>query len=108
AAFGLQSLFADASALNRWLGRWRARLAQDPVHAADRASAMRAVNPLYVPRNHKVEEALAAAVEKGDQASFEKLLSVLARPFDERAGLAAYAEPAPAEQTARYRTFCGT
>ncbi len=107
-AFSLQALFADASALNRWLARWRARLAQDPAQAADRASAMRAVNPLYIPRNHKVEEALAAAVGQGDQAPFEKLLSVLERPFDERAGLAVYAESAPIEQAAGYRTFCGT
>ena len=107
-AFSLQALFADALALKPWLERWRTRLAQDPAPAADRASAMRAVNPLYIPRNHKVEEALAAAVEQGDQAPFEQLLSVLERPFDERAGLAAYAEPAPAEQTAGYQTFCGT
>ena len=107
-AFSLQALAADAAALNRWIERWRARLAQEPLPAADRTRAMRAVNPLYIPRNHKVEEALAAAVEHGDQAPFEQLLSVLERPFEERAGLAAYAEPAPAEQAAGYRTFCGT
>ncbi len=69
---------------------------------------MRAVNPVYIPRNHKVEEALDAAVELGNYAPFEKLLAVLQRPFDEREDLAAYAEPAPAHESAGYRTFCGT
>jgi uncharacterized protein YdiU (UPF0061 family) len=70
------------------------------------ADAMDRVNPLYVPRNHQVEAALTAATA-GDLAPFERLLDVLARPFDERRGLAAYAEPAPAGGGV-YQTFCGT
>ena len=69
---------------------------------------MRQANPIYIPRNHKVEEALAAAVEHDDLAPFERLLRVLEHPFDERAADSAFAEPAPLEQTACYRTFCGT
>jgi uncharacterized protein YdiU (UPF0061 family) len=65
------------------------------------------VNPVYIPRNHLVEEALAAATG-GDLAPFERLVDVLARPFDERPGLEAYAAPAAAEFDACYRTFCGT
>ena len=64
------------------------------------------VNPVYIPRNHQVEEALAAATA-GDLEPFERLLDVLARPFDERPGLEAYAEPAPSS-FGPYRTFCGT
>lgn len=68
---------------------------------------MRAVNPLVIPRNLRVEEALAAA-SAGDLAPFERLLAALRRPFDDLPGHAAYAEPAPAQAMASYQTFCGT
>ena len=68
---------------------------------------MHAVNPLYIPRNHRVELALTAAAEREDYAPFEELLTVLAKPYEERPGLEAYAEPAPPDQGV-YRTFCGT
>ena len=64
------------------------------------------VNPAYIPRNHKVEEALAAATA-GDLGPFGALLDVLSQPFDERPGLEAFAAPAPSSFGA-YRTFCGT
>ena len=64
------------------------------------------VNPVYIPRNHKVEEALDAA-QNNDFEPFEKLLAVLQRPFERREGLAEYEDPAP-EGFGPYRTFCGT
>jgi uncharacterized protein YdiU (UPF0061 family) len=64
------------------------------------------VNPLYIPRNHQVEAALTAATA-GDLEPLHRLLDVLARPFDERPGLEAYAAPPPAGRGA-YQTFCGT
>ena len=76
----LRKLYADDTALNAWLPRWRARQNVESVVPAQRAQAMRAVNPVYIPRNHRVEEALAAAVEVGDYAPFEKLLTVLQQP----------------------------
>jgi uncharacterized protein YdiU (UPF0061 family) len=105
---GLRQRYADDAKLDAWLPRWRARLNAEGVDPARRAEAMRAVNPLYIPRNHKVEEALDAAVELGDYEPFEKLLLVLQQPFSDKPGLEAYAEPAPAAQSAGYRTFCGT
>jgi uncharacterized protein YdiU (UPF0061 family) len=69
---------------------------------------MHRVNPAYIPRNHRVEEALAAASQHGDLAPFDALLEVITHPFDERPGWESYAEPAPREVTARYKTFCGT
>ena len=69
---------------------------------------MRRVNPWIIPRNHRVEEALAAASTDNDLGPFERLLAALRRPYDEVPELAAYAEPASAEVTAGYRTFCGT
>ncbi len=108
-ASGLRALYADPAAADSWLAQWRARLRREPeTSASARAAAMRAVNPIYIPRNHRVEEALAAAVERDDLAPFEQLLDVLAQPFEERTGLGPYAEPAPAADSAGYRTFCGT
>jgi uncharacterized protein YdiU (UPF0061 family) len=107
-AEALRARFSDTSALDTWLSRWHARQGQDPMPAVQRAQAMRQVNPAYIPRNHRVEEALAAAVERGDYAPFERLLAVLSRPFDAQADFAAYAEPAPAAMQQGYRTFCGT
>ena len=98
-----RSLFAEPGAFDVWVDRWQARLSSDrPAVAA----AMDRVNPVYIPRNHRVEEALSAATE-GDMAPFDRLVEVLARPFDERPGLEAYAHPAPAS-FGRHITYCGT
>ncbi|MFO1396472.1 MAG: YdiU family protein [Burkholderiales bacterium] len=103
----LRALMPDAPALDAWLARWRMR--QSPAQdAAQRAAAMRRVNPLVIARNHRVEEALAAASDDGDLAPFQRMLAAVRRPFDEDPAAAPYAEPAPADVTASYRTFCGT
>ena len=112
----LRALFADGHALDAWLGRWRERCASEDASAVqglalagvERAAAMRNVNPWVIPRNHRVEEALAAASDEGDLAPFEQLLEALRRPYDETPDRARYAEPAPAAVTACYRTYCGT
>jgi uncharacterized protein YdiU (UPF0061 family) len=69
---------------------------------------MRRVNPWIIPRNHRVEEALAAASAQHDLVPFERLLAALRRPYDEDTAWARYAQPAPAAVTAQYQTFCGT
>jgi uncharacterized protein YdiU (UPF0061 family) len=86
-------------ALDGWVSRWRA-LNPD-------ADAMDRVNPLYIPRNHLVEEALASA-SAGDLGPLERLLAAVTSPFAERPGLERYAEPAPADFGRCYQTFCGT
>ncbi|MDX6691943.1 MAG: serine/tyrosine/threonine adenylyltransferase [Solirubrobacteraceae bacterium] len=101
-----RSLFAEPSAFDAWSDRWEAQLVTQTSDAQAIAEAMDRVNPVYVPRNHHVEEALTAATA-GDLEPFRALLDVLAQPFDERPGLESYAAPAPASFAA-YRTFCGT
>jgi serine/tyrosine/threonine adenylyltransferase len=91
-----------------WTARYRARLALEPQHEATRRAAMQAVNPLYIPRNHRVEAALNAAIENDDYGPFEELLVVLARPFEERPEFAAYAQPPSEEDRRNFRTYCGT
>ena len=104
----LRDELVDRAAGDAWLARWKARCEAEGGDAADRARAMRAVNPLVIPRNHRVEEALEAAADRDDMGPFEALLAALRRPFDAVAGAERYAEPAPREVTASYRTFCGT
>ncbi|MFT3818818.1 MAG: YdiU family protein [Rubrivivax sp.] len=104
----LRDLFVDRAAADAWLQRWRARCAAEGGDGAARAAAMRAVSPIVIPRNHRVEEVLAAAVDHDDLAPFERLLDAVTQPFAERAGFERDAEPAPRELTAGYRTFCGT
>jgi uncharacterized protein YdiU (UPF0061 family) len=91
-------LFLDLAGFDGWLARWRA-LGPD-------ADGMDRVNPVYIPRNHLVEEALAAATED-DLDPLAGLLAAVTAPYDERPGLQRYAAPAPQDFGA-YRTFCGT
>jgi len=107
-AKSLDALFRDAQTFGAWIDRWRKRAAQESLETEARKIAMNRVNPLYIPRNHRVEEALAAASDRGDLELFERLLDVVANPFEERPGLEIYAQPATPEATASYRTFCGT
>ena len=101
-----RSLFTEPAPFDAWSARWLAAVTAEGHEQDAVADAMDRVNPVYIARNHLVEEALAAATN-GDLAPFGELLGVLARPFDERAGLESYADPAPPSFGA-YQTFCGT
>lgn len=104
AVFGAE--LTDPAALRSWWEQWQARLARAPQDPASRAAAMDAVNPLYVPRNHLADAALAAA-EAGDMAPFEELLAVVTHPFGQRDGMERYANPPP-DGTPAHVTYCGT
>ncbi|MCB2412208.1 YdiU family protein [Demequina sp. TTPB684] len=93
-----RSLFSDPVAFDGWMERW--------IPLRPDAELMNKVNPIYIPRNHLVEEALAAATA-GDVDPFQRLLAAVTRPYDEREGLERYAAAAP-EEFGTYRTFCGT
>lgn len=100
--------FADQAVFRTWAEAWRARLSREPdVTPEARASSMRLANPAFIPRNHRVEELITAAVERADYAPFEALLSVCTRPFEENAELAHLAEPPKPEERVT-ATFCGT
>lgn len=99
----LAALFTDPSSLPDWLARLRAGL-DNPDIAVQR---MRAVNPIYIPRNHLVEHALDAATEHGDMDPFLSLLQRVQAPFTPHMGSEVFAEPAPADAP-KVVTFCGT
>jgi len=90
--------FLDITAFDAWLARWRA-LGPD-------AAAMDRANPVYIPRNHLVEQALGSATA-GDLEPLTGLLEAVSAPYHLRPGFERYAEPAPAD-FGRYQTFCGT
>ena len=108
----LHALFAvtlgfDSTKLTAWLARWDERLFREPHQSHLRQGTMQRANPLYIPRNHLVEAALAAAVEQQDFGPFEELVEVLSQPFTKQAGKDIFALP-PAKANPHYRTFCGT
>ncbi|MBU8545699.1 MULTISPECIES: protein adenylyltransferase SelO [Roseomonadaceae] len=98
-----RALFPDPAGFDAWAESWAARRARGALGA----EAMRAVNPAFIPRNHLVEAAIAAAVAQDDFTPFEALLEVLARPFEDQPGKGRFATPARPEERVQ-QTFCGT
>jgi protein adenylyltransferase len=94
----VRGLFIDLAGFDDWMSRWRA-LGPD-------AESMDRTNPIYIPRNHLVEEALSAATA-GDLDPLQRLLEAVTAPYEKRPGLDRYASPAP-EDFGPYQTFCGT
>ena len=103
----VRSLFANPAAYDSWVARWRSRLAAERLEPDARAQAMRTVNPAFIPRNHRVEQALDAAIEDGDFSPFAELLTVLSRPYEDQPVFGDYTNPPHADERV-FRTFCGT
>ncbi len=103
----VQEVLDQSGAFDVWARRWKKRLGQEGIAAETCAETMDRVNPIYIPRNHKVEQALAAATNKEDMTPFTELLSVISHPFDEIPGKETYAGPPPVPDP-YFKTFCGT
>lgn len=103
----VRALFSSPEFYDTWAARWRERLARESMMAEERARRMRGTNPIYIPRNHLVENAISAAVQRQDFQVFEDLVAVVLHPFEEKPGLERYAAPARPEERVQY-TFCGT
>ncbi len=107
----LATAAGDAAALpapfQAWSEGWRKRLEREAGGILGAAAHMRTVNPAYVPRNHRVEEIIQAAVEQADLAPFRALRNVLAHPYDDQPDQSAYRAPPQPEERVR-NTFCGT
>jgi uncharacterized protein YdiU (UPF0061 family) len=102
----VRALFAEPAAFDEWAARWQKRIAEEPQSAAERQAAMRAVNPAFIPRNHRIEAVIVAATND-DTAPFEELLKVLTKPYEDQPVFAAYADPPKPEERV-CQTFCGT
>ena len=99
--------FAHAQSFSQWLDRWRKRLCKEGSDDATRTSAMRGVNPVYIPRNHLIEAAIRAAEDHGDFSVFHALHEVLQHPYDFQPGKEACMQP-PQPHEIVHQTFCGT
>lgn len=102
----VEALFQDPTAFRGFADRWRQRLQLDPLAPAERARCMRLSNPAFIPRNHRIEQAISAAVS-GNFEPFETLTRVLARPYEDQPEFAYLAEPPSLDERVR-ATFCGT
>jgi len=98
----LRAMFADTAGLDAWLLKWHERLGRE----GSKGTGMQAVNPAFVPRNHRVQAAIAAA-EQDDFSRFDELMEVLSRPYDDQPAHAQYADP-PRPDEIVHQTFCGT
>ncbi len=98
---------AGSPEFTQWYDTWQARLERQPESKDTSQNLMEGSNPVVIPRNHRVEEALAAAVNNSDYSVMEKLLAVLTKPYEYTTTHKDYCNPP--EPTAKpYRTFCGT
>ena len=103
----IKNLFKNDIAFDNWMTLWKERVSQESISDEKIASSMNAVNPLYIPRNHKVEEALKAAVFDNNMKPFLKLHDILKNPYDEIKEFYEYEKPVKSSSV-RYKTFCGT
>jgi uncharacterized protein YdiU (UPF0061 family) len=103
----LQELFPNRAALAMWLAQWRDRLDKEPQSDSTRAARMRLVNPAFIPRNHRIEQAITAAIEHDDFSLMHQLIDVLAQPYVEQPAHKDYALPPTLDERVR-ETFCGT
>jgi uncharacterized protein YdiU (UPF0061 family) len=103
----VRALFQEDGGYESWALRWRARMALEEQHPAQRSALMRQVNPAYIPRNHRIEQAIVAAVDAGDFSPFEDLADTLSQPYAARAAFERYAA-APSSGERVLQTFCGT
>ncbi len=100
-------IFQLSELFNPWLERWEKRAARETEFPGNRRESMLRANPVFIPRNHLVEEAIRAAEDDGDFSVFERLVERLAEPFDFDPADARYALP-PAPEQIVHQTFCGT
>ena len=103
---GPRVLFGDPAPFDAWAKKWRERLAVENPTDKARQDEMRSANPLFIPRNHRVEQAIAAAMA-GDYSVFERLTGALTNPFEDCPGNDDLADP-PATGEEVNQTFCGT
>jgi uncharacterized protein YdiU (UPF0061 family) len=103
----IRAQFTEPAAFDEWAAQWRTRLSRQNEPDTARQTRMRALNPAYIPRNHRVQEVIDAAAERGDLGPLERLLAVVSRPYDDHDELAGYRKPPEPHEVVR-QTFCGT
>ena len=104
---GLNKIFSGDSLLVDWLDRWHQRLEQEATTSEEVAENMRRINPIFIPRNHLIEQAINSAVEKNDFSMMDTLQELLASPYTDQPSYSKYSNSPKSEERV-YQTFCGT
>jgi uncharacterized protein YdiU (UPF0061 family) len=104
---GLNKIFSGDSLLVDWLDRWHQRLEQEATTSEEVAENMRRINPIFIPRNHLIEQAINSAVEKNDFSMMDTLQGLLASPYTDQPSYSKYSNSPKSEERV-YQTFCGT
>jgi uncharacterized protein YdiU (UPF0061 family) len=102
-----RTLFSDPAQFDHWAQHWRIRLRQEDSVDAARQARMQAINPVYIPRNHRIEATIRAAEDHGDFSLFHELHAVLQNPWQRQPGKDAYMLPPEPDEVVQ-QTFCGT
>jgi len=103
----LKALFSNSVEFEAWCARWRKQLLKENKSATEIAQSMNRVNPAFIPRNHRVEQALQAAVTKNDFSKADQLIEVLSKPYEDQPANTAFMTPPNPDERVR-ETFCGT
>jgi len=103
----VRDLFEDPAVFDSWAVTWRQRLTEEASEDSKRRTAMRKVNPAFIPRNHLVEAVIQAAVKDEDFEPFEELVTLLAKPYNDQPAYQKYAIPPKPDEIVQ-QTFCGT
>ena len=103
----LTELFDNPEMIENWLVKWRLRVSKETTADDERQLGMRSVNPVYIPRNHLIEEVIRAAEDNNDFTLFHKMHAVLEKPYTIQEGMDKYMLPPEPEQVVE-NTFCGT
>lgn len=103
----VRGLFSDGSAFDQWVARWRQRLANEGRSDLDRQTDMRCANPAFIPRNHRVEQAIRAAEDNGNLTPFDELVNILSAPYEDQPDRELFEKPPHADEVVK-QTFCGT
>ncbi|MGI4851100.1 MAG: protein adenylyltransferase SelO [Janthinobacterium lividum] len=105
--YNFKALFSNGSEIDQWLQSWRRRLSQETKSLLNIAQDMNTLNPAFIPRNHRIEQAIRAATTQNDFSKMEQLNLFLSQPYQDQPDHVDYMNPAtPAERV--YQTFCGT
>ena len=100
----------DVSHLNidfqQWIEKWKYAI-HNTNGLADAEAKMKASNPVFIPRNHLVEQALEGAIH-GDMKLYHQLLDVASNPYEHRPDLEIFMTPSDSNFERQYQTFCGT
>jgi uncharacterized protein YdiU (UPF0061 family) len=97
----------ESSDFEEWLKKWTARIRSENKNLEDHSALMKSVNPAFIPRNHRLEQAIKSAVEKNDYSIMEELIAVLSKPYEDQAKFSHYATPPKPDERVK-ETFCGT